>query len=158
MLCVHSRLTDVLLYPFHHNGRCIWRWWFRTKAICPLEMGNQPAEAHHEPLENVLTVNAKTTEMICCIICDNTKKAFATTMNVMLISCASHRLNLAAQNFLITDEPLADQVKNSWCRCVAQTLALSLLVIPKSDRSTGTLLASPPNPPSLCMWFISCKD
>jgi hypothetical protein len=81
-------------------------------GISPLADGTQTAVAHIELFENLLDVYEKTKDMVAFLVGDNcsTNLCIANKMGVPLVGCASHRLNLAVNKFLVPYEDALDEV------------------------------------------------
>lgn len=73
----------------------------RLIGLSPLEDG-QTADAHIDHLDRILDVYGKHKSQVTFIVADNcaTNQSIATKLDVPLVGCASHRLNLAVNKFL----------------------------------------------------------
>lgn len=72
------------------------------------------AASHLEFIKFHLSVFGKSTDNVICLIGDNvsTNKALATLMGKPLVGCASHRFNLAVQQYLLPHELILSRLQS----------------------------------------------
>ena len=91
---------------------------FETKLLTLSHLNDKStldANEHIEFITYILHVYGKDMSNVCAIIADNisVNESVQTKLNISLVGCASHRLNLAVKNLLHHDEPLLNKFEST---------------------------------------------